>query len=109
MRWARNPAPARSEPAPAAIMEWRESPRRIVDPAPAPRSDPGPVAGAVGRPVRSDPGREPDCTVIRLLLPLAVVVEVLIADCVVRDILRHRLFLGPACLALLAPAIEVIR
>src|ERR1700685_3862420 len=43
----RRPAPASADVAPASIMKWRESPRRVVNPRIAPGADIAPVAIAV--------------------------------------------------------------
>src|SRR5579859_1843843 len=47
MMLAGNPAPAPIELGPAAVMERRPAPRRIVDPGPAPGADIVPMAMAV--------------------------------------------------------------
>src|SRR4029453_13630854 len=39
-----NPAPPALYECPAPVVEWREAPCRIIDPCPAPRIDPRPVA-----------------------------------------------------------------
>src|SRR5690606_21807556 len=75
-----HPAPAVANVSPAAVMEWRETPARIVDPRPAPRRNVRPAAEAVWSPVVGDVSRAPDITVFRFADPLAVVVQVLVAD-----------------------------
>src|SRR5665213_2318891 len=106
-RWY--PAPASPDMGPAPIVKRRETPRGIVDPAPTPWRHPDPVAGAVWCPIRGHLRWKPHVTVARVRLPLSVVIQVFIADHITRDISRDRLFIGPARLALLAPAIEIIR
>src|SRR5262249_40576272 len=49
---AGNPDPTPADHGPAAVVEGREAPRGVIDPGPAPRLDPGPVAVAVRRPTR---------------------------------------------------------
>src|ERR1039457_2812003 len=97
-RRCRNPAPPPSGMDPAAVMEWRK----------APRGPPAPMARAVRPPIVGDLRWNPDVAVIGLLLPLAIIVQVFVADDIARDILRYRLIIGPARLSLLAPAIEIV-
>src|SRR5262249_59714453 len=62
---ARNPDPTSIKVGPAAVMKWRESPRRVVHPGPAPRLCPDPMAIAIRRPIRRDPARDPNRTIFR--------------------------------------------
>src|SRR6185312_12657119 len=69
-------------------MKWREAPRLVIDPGPAPRIDPGPVAFAIRCPTAADAAGKPDAAVRRLRTPSAVAVEVLVSDHVGRYIAR---------------------
>src|SRR5574337_692310 len=83
----RHPAPAVPGVYPAAVMEGREAPGLVIHPGPAPRIDPRPVAVAIRRPAGRHRGRVPDVAVLRHGVPLAVLVEVVAADHVGRDVL----------------------
>jgi hypothetical protein len=74
--WTRAPSPAAAYVSPTAIMEWSESPRRVVDPSPAPGSNVAPIAVAVRRPSYVYRRWIPDRTIIRFFIPSAVVIEV---------------------------------
>ena len=67
-------------------MKRRETPRRFVDPGPAPWPHPGPAAVPVGRPAVAHHQRQPQCAVVGVLLPAAVAVELLGAGHLGRDI-----------------------
>src|SRR5260370_42604249 len=73
---ARAPAPPAREIVPAAIMVRSKAPRRIVNPSPAPRADPVPVAVTVRSPAGRNLGRIPNVAVLGLIAPSSVVVEV---------------------------------
>ena len=93
-RWqaSRHPGPARANLRPASVVKRRKAPRRVIDPGPAPRGDPAPVAGAVGRPVQRQGARQPDGAIDGVLLPVAVAVELLVANGFARHIAgRERL------------------
>ena len=75
-----HPAPARADLCPAAVVKGRKAPGRVIDPGPAPGRYPAPVAGAVGRPVDRHGARQPYGAIGRVLIPVAVVVELLVAD-----------------------------
>src|SRR5271169_363414 len=60
---------------PATVMGWRKAPRLIVDPAPAPRRHPPPMAVAVGRPIRGQRVRDPDLAVFAIGPPAARGIE----------------------------------
>ncbi len=87
---ARHPAPAAAEVGPAPVVRRREAPRRVVDPGPAPRRHPGPVARAVRRPARRHFARKPHGAIAGVLLPVAVVIQRGIAGHVGRYIARGR-------------------
>src|SRR5260370_38898978 len=82
--WA--PAPPAREIVPAAIVERSKSPRLIVNPSPAPRSNPVPIAVAVRSPVHRNMARIPNVAVFWLIAPIAIVVEIVVADDVARNI-----------------------
>ncbi len=83
-----HPAPRRAHIGPAAIVERREAPRCIVDPGPAPRGDPGPVAGAIRRPADRHGTRYPYRAVAVFFAPRAVLVQRFIAGHLAADVAR---------------------
>src|SRR5205807_7962209 len=104
---ARHPDPAAVPVHPAAVVERREAPRGVVDPRPAPRLHPDPATVAVRRPSHDrGPGR-PYGTIARRVAPLAVVVEIFVADRLARHVLR-RAGVVPATVALGAPVFPLI-
>ena len=76
---ARRPAPVAVVIHPAAVVERRKAPGRVIHPSPAPRVHPGPAAVAVGGPVDRCGARNPDGAVVRRVLPVTVLVEFLLA------------------------------
>jgi hypothetical protein len=80
-RVRRNPAPAVIILDPAAIMERRETPRRVIHPRPAPGCYIRPTPMPIRHPAAFDL-RIPDRPILRRLRPRAVLVQILIA--------RHR-------------------
>ena len=74
---ARVPGPAVAPEDPAAVVEGREAPGRVVDPGPAPGADPGPAAVAVRRPVGLHRDRHPHGAVLGVAFPAAVAVQFL--------------------------------
>src|SRR6185437_5566647 len=86
----------------------RIAPRLVIYPGPAPRLDPGPVAIAIRRPVGSDLGGIPDLAVVGCALPVAVLIQVVVADHIRRNITaRYRMDI--ARIAHVAEAVEIIR
>src|SRR5260370_12313401 len=104
---ARYPAPASSDSSPSAVMEGREAPRFILDPCPAPRRDPGPVSISIGSPVRGNPRRKPHGSVVGNASPLAVIIQIFVADHVTRDVACGRRALVPD-ISGPAPIVEVL-
>src|SRR6185369_17608044 len=105
---ARRPAPDVAAIDPSSVVERREAPGRIVDPGPAPRPHPRPVADAVRRPADRHLARHPERAVLGRLLPRAVAVEVLGAGHLRRDVAA---LLGDAVLgaiALVVPGRELV-
>jgi hypothetical protein len=105
---SRAPAPSSADECPAAIVERRKAPRCVVDPGPTPRTDIVPIAPTVGRPADCDCGGIPDWTILGLLAPGAVIVEVGVAGNVAGDILRRRGAIL-AQVAISGPAIQAVR
>ena len=83
---SRDPAPCTAEIRPASIVRYGESPRRVIDPGPAPRLDPRPVPVAVRCPARRHARRHPHGAIAGDGAPRTVGVEVLITDHVGRNI-----------------------
>src|SRR5262249_37377406 len=104
---AGNPSPSIFDESPAPIMKWRVAPGIIVNPGPAPRIDPSPVSFTIRHPARGHPG-EPDVTVFRIRTPIAIVIEVFVADHIARAVTR-----GPGlvrtAIAGVTPVIKLIR
>src|ERR1019366_10350741 len=75
---ARDPAPARADMSPAAVVEGCETPWSGVHPGPTPGRDIRPLTVPIGNPGRRD-GRIPDLAIIRRLRPLAIGLQVLAA------------------------------
>ena len=67
-RLHRHPAPARPHLHPTPVMERREAPGRVIDPGPAPRRHPSPVAVAIRHPAHRH-RREPDAAILGRRLP----------------------------------------
>ncbi len=104
---SRYPAPAAVGVGPAAVVVRRKAPRRIVHPGPAPRRDIRPVTIAIRRPVGRHLGGVPHCAVVAGVLPVAVLIQILIADHVVRHVLGT-VRLHIAMIAFARPCIERI-
>ena len=62
----------------------------------------------IRRPARVHAAREPDMPVVRIVTPVAVVVEILVADDIVRHVLR-RPRIVPASVSAIGPIVELIR
>src|ERR1700674_5744503 len=102
------PAPPAAKIVPSAIVERSKSPWRVVNPSPAPRANPVPVAIAVRSPVRRDVVGIPDMAIFRLILPRTGIVEVAITIHVARHVLRRNgvVFFQ---VAVSGPAVEAVR
>src|SRR5262249_39354074 len=81
-----HPAPASRNEDPAPIMERSKAPGCIVNPGPAPRLNPGPVAVAIRRPAHVDPCWKPHAAVGADFSPATVIVEIFISDYVRRNV-----------------------
>ena len=67
--WSWQPAPPRPNLYPAAVVEGSKSPRRVVNPRPAPRLNPNPTAIAIRHPSHGNARRIPDRARKRLPSP----------------------------------------
>ena len=105
---ARAPAPSATDKRPTAVVERGKAPRRIVNPGPAPRVDPVPIAVAVGSPSGFNRSGIPNVAVFGLITPGAVVVQVVVADHIARYVARGDRVVFFA-VALSGPAVEAIR
>src|SRR5262249_19056446 len=73
---------------PATIVERRPTPGRVIDPSPTVVRIVYPAAGTVRRPARRHGVRHPDRAVSRLIVPRAVLVEILGAGDTLGQMLR---------------------
>ena len=104
---ARTPAPTSGQPYPATVVKRSVSPWRIVDPGPAPGTDPRPATEAVRRPADRNRRREPDIAVGRVAFPCPVAVEIGCADHLAGNVTRRcRAVVAP--IAHRAPGVEAI-
>src|SRR5258707_2439350 len=88
-------------------MKWSKTPRRIVPPRPAPGRNPSPMAVVIGSPSSGNRGGHPHVTVLRHVAPFAVIVEILVANYVTRDVADGlRLFF--AAILVPAPIVKII-
>ena len=102
-----DPAPRSADERPAPVMERREAPWLCVNPGPAPRRDINPVADLIGSPAGGDTIGHPHCAIVRIVVPRAIVVQVVIAVDIARDVFgrKRRVF---ALIARLAPVFEIV-
>ena len=87
-RWTGDPTPASADAHPASVVKGSIAPRRVIDPGIAPRRNPCPMAGVVRSPASFNPVGKPDVSIGAIVAPIAVVIEILIANDIVRQILR---------------------
>src|SRR5215469_9635535 len=109
-RWSwrdRHPAPHATYRHPTTIVEWSKAPRFVVNPSPAPRRDPNPMAVTIGRPADNDSMRKPHVAVPWHGAPATVFIQVLVADNIVGNVTRRN-GVVVAQISLVAPLIEVI-
>src|SRR6266702_8170436 len=104
----RAPAPPAAKIIPTAVMVRRETPGRIVNPGPAPRADPVPIAVAVGSPVRRNFALIPNEAIFRLIAPVTVIIQIAVAGRIARNVLSGNgvVFFQ---VALGGPTIEAVR
>ena len=106
-RRARNPTPTTAVVDPAAVVERRKAPRSIINPGPAPRRNPCPVAVAIGCPCHNGGMREPHGAVFGNLAPATVIVEIFVADDVIGNVAAGRGVIFTV-IATITPAVKVI-
>ena len=90
------PAPTAAKGSPAAIVIGSESPRRVVHPGPTPGRDPGPMPVVIGRPTCADCGRHPHVAVAGLIIPAAVLIQVVVAGDFAGNVARGQRLVFPA-------------
>ena len=83
---SRDPAPAAFNESPSPIVEGRKAPRLIFYPGPSPRGNKCPMAVTVRRPISRDADRLPDVAILWVRAPAAIIIEVLVAGHVRRNI-----------------------
>ena len=105
--WSGNPAPRSAYNRPAAVVEGSEAPGGIINPGPAPRLNPCPVAVPIGLPSDRYPGWKPYRAVDRDLSPSTIFVEVFVSDHVRGDVAGGNGAITPL-LAPHAPLVEGI-
>ena len=101
------PAPAVSGVRPATVVEGGKTPRLVFNPGPSPGRNVGPVAVAIGCPITGDAGRLPDISVFGIIAPAAIVVEILVAGHILRNVFATASLIF-ALVARLRPAAEII-
>ncbi len=102
-----DPSPASADRYPASVVEGCVAPGRVIDPGISPGSNPIPVACVIGRPANFNPVGEPDVTIVRVIAPVAIVIQVLVANNVVGQISR-RARIVVAVIATVSPVIKLI-
>ena len=86
---SRDPVPPRSHKSPASVVERRKSPGLVFHPRPAPRPDINPVAEAIRGPYDCYCARTPARPVTCHIVPIAVLVEILVARHLARNIISR--------------------
>ena len=104
--WSGYPTPASTDRNPATVVKRRIAPWGVIDPRVAPGIDPIPMASVIRSPSGFHLGI-PDVPVIRIIAPVAMVIEIVIADHIVRKVLRGTRRIVTV-IAILGPGIEVI-
>ncbi len=82
------PTPNAANSHPPAIVEGSKAPGFIIDPRPAPRGNPNPMAVAIGCPADDRGVRKPDPAVFGYRAPATVVIKVFVTDGIRGDIPR---------------------
>ncbi len=103
----RAPAPTATDKSPAPVMKWRESPRFIANPSPAPRPDVVPISVAIGSPANIDSIGIPDRPVVWFFIPRTVIVEVAVTRHIARHVARRNRIVLPQ-VAIVGPLIELV-
>jgi hypothetical protein len=104
---SRSPSPEAAGINPPTIVERRISPRLVLNPGPPPRILVNPVPVRIRRPTGCD-CRSPDVAVVRSVAPGSVLVEIIGADNVGRNI-TGRFGVIEAVVAIACPLIEGVR
>ena len=86
---ARRPYPTLAHVGPATIVEGRKAPWRIIDPRPSVGLNPCPAAVTIRRPIVGNVRGHPDVSVVRVVAPRAVAIEILVTGHVARDVPRR--------------------
>src|SRR5262252_1017178 len=102
-----NPEPSATHERPASVVEWRESPRLIFHPRPAPRPNIGPMPIAIRSPTYHHGARTPARAVSCYIAPVAVLVQILVAGHLARNIVRRIGVVFPV-VAIECPLIKII-
>ena len=89
------PTPACADLNPSAVVERRESPRRVVNPSPAPGADIRPRTVPIRCPIGSGEAWRPDATVLTVINPIAVGVQIFVASHLRRNEAIRRV--APVC------------
>ena len=101
------PAPAAAHGYPASIVEGRIAPGGIIDPRVSPGSNPVPVALAIGRPAWGDIVWVPDVTIVPIVAPASMVIQIFVADDIAGHILRRGRIIV-AMIATVGPVVELV-
>jgi hypothetical protein len=105
--WPWDPAPTVANVRPSSVVEGRISPWIVINPRPAPRINPRPMAGVIWRPARSY-ARKPRIAVIGSGLPLAVFIQIFKTNNpTIAVTSRGRILV--AALAPICPIVEAVR
>jgi hypothetical protein len=105
--WPGNPAPTISRICPTTIVKRRKAPRFIFNPGPSPGRNIGPMTVTIRRPITGHTARLPNISVFRIISPTTVVVEILVAGHILRNVLATTSLVF-ALIARLRPPAEII-
>ena len=101
------PAPAAAHGYPASIVEGRIAPGGVIDPRVSPGSNPVPVALAIWRPAWGDIVWVPDVTIVPIVAPASMVIQIFVADDIAGHILRRGRIIV-AMIATVGPVVELV-
>src|SRR5271165_2369380 len=88
-------------------MEGSESPRRVINPSPAPRLDPRPTSVAIRTPTHRQSRRIPDRPILRNGVPASILIEVVVSRHIRADVLPRTGVLVPP-VTLTAPLVKAV-
>src|SRR5262249_44684234 len=88
-------------------MERSEAPWSVVNPGPSPWENINPAAIGIRNRAGNYRQGDPDRAIGRNCLPIAVVIEIFVADYIARDILRRQGFIQ-AAITYLSPVVKAI-